>query len=167
VGKEARSFIAVKPGEAGAAANVFAEVRVPEKEILRRFEAKMPSSILQLPIDGPIYRANVQVRLTAPCPGEPGETASASARFYIDTGLACAAPADVTLSRNRLSWTHGPGSGATEVAFFDPSTGRQLRRDSIAASSAATLERMEGETIAALRSRCGAAYSAPAFAYGD
>jgi hypothetical protein len=160
---EARPLVALRP-QPGMAPQLFVEVRVPEKEILRRLDLRLGSGALQLPLNDAIYRATVSMRASVPCSG--GRPASAQSRFYIDTGLACPAPARAAIAAGRLTWERPAAASATIVAFFDAGSARELARETLPPAASSVAVPASG-VVAALRSRCGEGLSAPAFAYGD
>jgi hypothetical protein len=160
---EARPLVALRP-QPGVTPRLFVEVRTPEKEILRRLDLRLGSGALQLPLGDSIYRATVSMRASVPCGA--GKPAIVESRFYIDTGLACPAPARAAIAAGRLTWERPAAASATLVAFFDSGSARELARETLPATASSAVVPASG-IVAALRSRCGEGLSAPAFAYGD
>jgi hypothetical protein len=164
---DARPVIAIAPDAQRLSTRLIAEIRNPEREILQRVDTELRTHALQLPGQLALYRANIKVALHARCKdGPPGAAEQiATARVYVDTGLACRPPRGAVQSGSELRWTRAEESDRTEVALLSADEGRELRRLTTGELTLAIPEPAAGGAVAVLRSRCGAGFSAPTFVY--
>jgi hypothetical protein len=157
-----RPVIAMAPDAARRSARLIAEVRIPEKELLKRFDVELATDTLRLPLDATIYRATVKLSLLATC--GPDAQATSTARVHVDTGLACAAPRQVAWSAPNVKWLRGEGAERTEVAILRSGDAGELHRSTTELESLAVAGD-EGAAIAVLRSHCRTGISAPSFVF--
>ena len=111
-------------------------------------------------------RANVTVRIVPDCSDEVASTRlrGDEHRFGIEMPAKCSAPTELTISRETLTWRESSGARSYEVAIFDTSVPTEILRTETVATSQPVPVSLPAGAVFAVRARCAAGSSIPAFA---
>lgn len=154
----ARPELAWKEIEGAKRYRVQLESRVPEGEMVARFDAVVEGTRFLPPAALAGTRAGVKVVITADCGGEAPPVTGRGPTFFIDTASACAAPEGLSLKGNALAWKAGGALGYVVTAFA--ADGRVLLRQDVRESPS---KMPAGTSYVSVRARCAAGTSAPVY----
>jgi hypothetical protein len=161
---EGRPEIRWKALPGAARYRVQLESRVPEGAVIARVDTRVSGERFVPHVPLTDERAAVKLLVTADCAGasEPSVIEEA-AHFFVEVTGSCPAPADIALDgAAKITWTSVASAQSYELAIYSAVDGRTLAQGRTIEPSY-RLPALGEPSYLALRTRCAAAYSSPAY----